>query len=81
MFIVFGFTNSHSVTRNRPDSYRDEDTRIFSPLLYLPIAIGMSYGTSFSDCKYKMQFLYYKFFVKKISLSFILLRHIKISAL
>jgi hypothetical protein len=42
-------------TRNRPDNYRERDTWIFSPLLYLPMAIGMSYGTFFSDCKYIFQ--------------------------
>jgi hypothetical protein len=63
------FTDIFTSTRNRPDSYRDGDTWIFSPLLYLPIFIGMSYGTSFSDCKQKFQFWVHKILSYKIQLS------------
>ena len=61
ILFVLIFLFDCSATRNRSDSYRNGDTWIFIPiaigtLLYLPIAIGMSYGTSFSDCKYIFQF-------------------------
>src|ERR1035437_9040280 len=45
------------------DLNRTGDTWIFSPLLY-----RLSYGTSFSDCKYISQIRGTKYFSKKISI-------------
>jgi len=40
----------------------------FQSIAYLPIAIGMSYGTSFSDCKYISQIRVTKYFIEKKSI-------------